>query len=456
MTIIGRISDRLRDVHPALFNGYAASAAFATYFCMYAFRKPFAAAKYGDVDWGSDVEFKTALVIAQILGYAASKYLGIKVCSEASRGRRAALLVGLILAAEAALVLFAVVPPRAKVVALFLNGLPLGMVWGLVVRYLEGRQTSELLLAVLSCSFIVSSGVVKDVGRALLAGTAPFGIEMLVWPSPVPEFWMPAATGLMFLAPFLAAVGLLELLPEPSPLDVAERMQRPPLDGSARRRFLRRFFPGIASLVACYMLLTAFRDYRDNYMVDVLDELQGAGRTHPQALSAIETSVAIAVLAVMACLFAIKNHRRALATIFGIMFAGAALLGCATALWRNGAIDGSMWVTLLGLGVYLAYVPFNALLFDRIMASTRFAGTAVFAIYVADSAGYSGSVAMQLYKDLYAPQASRSEFLAWFAGLASVVGLTTLAAAGLYFDRKSASVRTPSHVDGTQHSLLSP
>ncbi|MEW4451247.1 DUF5690 family protein, partial [Bremerella sp. JC817] len=38
---------------------------------------------------------------------------------------------------DATLMLFAVVPVHWKVLAIFLNGLPLGMVWGLVVRYLE-------------------------------------------------------------------------------------------------------------------------------------------------------------------------------------------------------------------------------------------------------------------------------------------------------------------------------
>jgi len=59
------------------------------------------------------------------------------------------------------LVLFALVPPVWKAAALFLNDLPLEMIWGMVVGYLEGRCTSELLLAGLSCSFIVSSGMVS-------------------------------------------------------------------------------------------------------------------------------------------------------------------------------------------------------------------------------------------------------------------------------------------------------
>ena len=74
----------------------------------------------------------------------------------------------LIAVAMAALAVYGALPGDWKVVAIFFNGLPLGLVWGLVVRYLEGRRSSELLLAGLSCSFIVSSGIVKDIGRAVM------------------------------------------------------------------------------------------------------------------------------------------------------------------------------------------------------------------------------------------------------------------------------------------------
>src|SRR6516165_2212747 len=95
-----------------IFTVVAATAAFSTYFCMYAFRKPFAAAEFEGLSFlGTQVRLKTAFVISQIIGYTLSKYIGIKVCSEVTRQRRAVLLVGLALTAEAALVLFALLPP---------------------------------------------------------------------------------------------------------------------------------------------------------------------------------------------------------------------------------------------------------------------------------------------------------------------------------------------------------
>jgi hypothetical protein len=429
-----RIAQRLERSRPAALNAYLLTLAFITYFCMYAFRKPFAAARFAGLYFaGTQIELKTALVISQIVGYALSKFVGIRICSEVQRRRQAPLLVALIAAAELALVLFAVLPQSWKVAAIFLNGLPLGMVWGLVVRYLEGRRTSEILLAGLSCSFIVSSGVVKDVGRALLTGDRLFGVPGLALPWAVPEFWMPAVTGLLFFPPLLAAVWLLDLTPEPSALDRAARMQRVPMGRARRAEFLRRFGPGIAMLVAAYFFLTAFRDYRDNYLVDMLDELGYGGGQYNGAITIMESLIAIGIMAAMATLSFVQDNRRGLFAVFAVMIAGVAMLGAATWLWHAGLIGGLMWIALLGMASYLTYVPFNSLLFDRLIASTRVAGTAVFAIYVADALGYTGSVGVLLFKDLAAGGASRSEFLGRFALLMSGFGIVALSASCGYF-----------------------
>src|SRR5205823_5106494 len=117
-------------------------------------------------------------------------------------------------------------------------------------------------------------------------------------------------------------------------------------------------------------------------------------------ISKAETLVAFGVIGALALLNLIKDNRRGLMAAFAIMGGGAALLSISTLLLQAGVINGFWWMTLTGLGSYLAYVPFGSVLFDRLIASTRVAGTAVFAIYVADAIGYTGSAGVQLFKDL--------------------------------------------------------
>ena len=81
----------------AAFGLYAIAAAFLTYFSMYAFRKPFAAGEYTLLNVpafdiaipyefslvpGLAMPLKDALIISQVLGYALSKYLGVKFVTE--------------------------------------------------------------------------------------------------------------------------------------------------------------------------------------------------------------------------------------------------------------------------------------------------------------------------------------------------------------------------------------
>ena len=197
----GRLTAWLENAPAPLFTAFVIFASFSTYFCMYAFRKPFSAASYEGLKFlGGDIDLKTAFVISQIIGYALSKVIGIKVCAEIDRQKRARGLVLMIVVAELSLLLFAVLPNNLKVIAIFFNGLPLGMVWGLVVLYLEGRRTSEMLLAGLSCAYIVASGAVKDIGLWLMSTVQ------------VDQFWMPCATGICFLPPFVGSVWLLNQL----------------------------------------------------------------------------------------------------------------------------------------------------------------------------------------------------------------------------------------------------
>ncbi len=87
----------LRRANPVVFTTVAGLAGFCAYFSMYAFRKPFSAATYDHVvGWTFALDFKIALVPAQVAGYALSKLIGIKVIAEMSPARRGAAILGLI------------------------------------------------------------------------------------------------------------------------------------------------------------------------------------------------------------------------------------------------------------------------------------------------------------------------------------------------------------------------
>ncbi|HSZ09796.1 MAG TPA: DUF5690 family protein [Steroidobacteraceae bacterium] len=432
-----RFHQALERANPVLFSAFAGLAGFAAYFSMYAFRKPFSAAIFSSVPgWHFALDYKIALVLAQVLGYAVSKMIGVKLIAEIAPTKRAAAIIVLISLSWLALIAFAVVPAPWNVAAMFLNGLPLGLIWGLVFGFMEGRRTSEVLGAILCASFIVSSGAVKSVGKLLMDG----------WH--ISPFWMPAAAGALFFPLLGLSVWALSQLPPPSSRDEAERVRREPMDGAARARFLGRYGLGIALLVLAYVLITAIRDFRDNFAAEIWTAL---GFGHAAAVfTASELPVAVLSLTVLGVIIVVRDNVKALLVIHGVVFAGLLLLGLSTFAFQAGLLSPLAWMILSGAGLYMAYVPFNAMLFDRLIAASGTAGTAGFLIYVADASGYLGSCALLVWRNFGLVQLDWLQVFTASAYGASIMGMILMGLSAIYFLRKAAPVK-PVGIEPAHH-----
>ena len=404
----------LERASPAVFCAFAGIAALSAYSAMYAFRKPIAAADFDHVaGWPYALDYKSALIIAQTLGYALSKVAGVRLIAEFGARRRAAAILGLIGAAWVALIAFPLIPAPWNVATLFFNGVPLGLIWGLVFSYLEGRRTSEVLGAILCASFVIASGIVKSVGRVLLDH---FRVD---------EFWMPAATGAIFFPLLAVSVLALSALPPPSAADREARSPRAPMDRARRAAFVGRHWAALAPLVVAYVLLTAFRDFRDHFAAEIWRAL---GFHDVAALfTASELPVAVVTLVAVGALIKVRDNLRALMMIHGMIGFGAVLLAGSTLAQTLGWIDPITWMILSGAGLYMAYVPYNAVLFDRMIAVVREVGNVGFLIYLADASGYVGSVGLMLLRDF---GTLHPDWLGFFRGTAyATAALCALCAA---------------------------
>ena len=414
-----------RALNSPLIAVYAAIVAFCTYTCIFCFRKAFNVSAYqGHPILGLD--FKTVLVITQVAGYMCSKFYGIRFISELKRIGRGKLIILLILISWIAWLLFALIPPPYNFWALFLNGFPLGLLWGVVFSYVEGRRTTDFISAALAVSFIFGSGVSKS--------TASWVMEIIG----VNEYWMPFVVGLIFFVPLLLFVYLMEKIPSPDSRDIELRTVRIPMGKEKRRAFLRNYFPGLGALVLIYILVTILREVRDNYMADMWRE---SGEIFESGVFVkTETIISLIMLVMIASMIVIKNNFRALVITHGIMAGGFVLSAVATLLYMKGNLSMFSWTTAVGLGLYMVYIPFNSLLFDRLIAAFRFAGTVGFLIYVADSFGYLGSVAVLLSKSIFKFQMHWLHFYENLVLGMGIVGLGGTLFSILYFSRKKRLV----------------
>ncbi len=403
-----RLSRALADARPGVFSAFCIVAAFGTYFCMYAFRKPFTAGTFtGQTLWGIDA--KTVLVASQLLGYTLSKFIGIKVVSEMPPARRAATILGLIAVAEAALLAFALAPLKLGFLCLFVNGLPLGMVFGLVLSFLEGRRLTEALTAGLCASFIVASGVVQSVGRTLIETYD------------VAETWMPFLTGLVFAVPLVISVSLLRHIPPPTPEDIAARTVRAPMNRAQRRDFFRRHAPGLVGLLLAYTLLTVMRTLRADFAVEIWAELGEGGE--PAIFAKSETLIMLGVVLVNGAAIRLRDHRVAFLSTLGLVVGGFALVLVALAGQAQGWLSPFAFMVLSGFGMYVPYVAFHTTLFERLLAAMRDPANLGFLMYLADSAGYLGVVGVLVGKG---QTSGELEFLPLYKTISLVVAVASI------------------------------
>jgi hypothetical protein len=272
----------------------------------------------------------------------------------------------------------------------------------------------------LCASFIVSSGVVKSAGESVM---------LRGWAN---EWWMPAVTGLLFAPLLVVCVFGLSVMPPPNAEDQRLRVTRAPMDAAARRTMFRAYAPGLVALMVIYVGLTALRDFRDNFAVEIWN---GLGFKDDAAIFTYsEVPVAAIVLATLALLMFIRDNRRAFLANLALVGIGLALAGLCSLAFQAHLIGPITWMITLGAG--LAYTPFNALLFDRFIAASGHVGTAGFLIYVADASGYVSSVALLVLRNVVGLQLSWVEFLRVISYGCAISGLVLIVGAGFYFYRR--------------------
>jgi hypothetical protein len=238
------------------------------------------------------------------------------------------------------------------------------------------------LAAGLCTSFILADGVTKTVGSWLLSQ----GLS---------EMWMPSVAGGLFLLPLAACVWVLSKTPAPDDADVSARCERMAMTRADRLGLFRRHALPLSLLALMYLWVTILRSFRADFMPELWSAL--GVTTVPSTFTWSELWIALGVMSVSACAVLVHDNRRAfflslVISAFGFVLVAISIIG------RNLAqpISPFAFMVTVGLGLYLPYVAVHTTVFERLLAMTREKGNVGFLMYVVDSIGYLGYVAVML------------------------------------------------------------
>lgn len=191
------------------------------------------------------------------------------------------------------------------------------------------------------------------------------------------------------------------------------------MNAGQRMDFLRKHGLVFGGLVIVCILLTVVRDFRDNFMVEFWAELGMQGQ--PELITLTEIPVAVLVLLIAAFGVLIRDNRKAFA--YGMYLSIGCCMGIVVLTWlfEKGAVSPIWWMIINGVGLYLPYILFHCLIFERFVALLRFSGNVGFLFYVADALGYTGSVGVMLFKEFSNTQVTWVNFLGDLNQLAGVI-----------------------------------
>lgn len=400
------ISKWLRN-SPLLFLLIVSFASFVVYTCMYGFRKPYTVGLYADLSF-LGISYKVCLVIAQVLGYMISKFFGIRFIAGMQAQKRIQYILVCILLAWISLLLFAVIPAPYNLICLFLNGLPLGLVFGLVFGFLEGRKTTEIMGAFLASSFIFASGLSKTAGKWLLLTLH------------IKEEWMPFAAGAIFVIPMIFALWLLKQTPAPSPEDILLRTVRNPMTKQERKYFLKQFGWILLPAVASYVIFTIVRDFCEDFANELW--IETGFQNNASIFVFTSTIMSLAVLFIIANFFRIQSNKKAFFATHYLIVAGIICSFLATLLFNLQLVSPVVWMVIATTGLYLAYLPFNCLYFERFISMYKITGNVGFVMYIADAFGYLGTVLVLLIKEFVPLKYSWVNFFSGLFYAAAIFG----------------------------------
>lgn len=368
-----------------IFVLWAGGTALLSYSLVYALRKPFTAAEFEGLQVGG-MDYKIAVSIIQLLGYVTAKLLGIKYISELKPEGRLKFIIGSAALSEIALLAFGLLPLPYNIAALFFNGLSLGCMWGVIFSFLEGRRTTDILASIMGVSMALSSGVAKSMGLYALNSLH------------VSEFWMPALIG-AFAFPLLCVLGwTMTKFPKPTEADIASRSVRVTLDGHQRWMLFRRFMPVLLMLFAANLLLTVQRDVKEDFIVCIID----VSTISSWAFAQIDSIATLVLLATFALLATTYDHLKVLCVLLILSVAGMGTLAVIAANFEQMNLPVSIWLFLQSLCLDMAYLSFQTIFFERFIACFKIRGNVGFFIITIDFVGYMGTLALLVFKEVYA------------------------------------------------------
>ena len=226
---------------------------------------------------------------------------------------------------------------------------------------------------------------------------------------------MPAVIGGVAL-PILIFMGyMLKRLPHPTAEDIALRNERVVLDHKGRVNLFIQYAPILTLLFVGNFMLLVLRDIKEDFLVNILDISNQSSWLFAQ----IDSIVTLIILGIFSLFIFCRNNIHALMWLMTLVVIGCMTMTFVSFNYKALDLKPVTWLLIQSLSLYIAYLTFQTIFFDRFIACFRIKGNVGFFIAIIDFIGYVGTVSLLSTKEFLQIDI---EWFALYNNMAGTVG----------------------------------
>ena len=282
------------------------------------------------------------------------------------------ILISIVLA-EASLILFGLLPAPYNIGAMFLNGLSLGCMWGIIFSFIEGRRMTDILASLLGVSMVISSGTAKSM-----------------------------------------------------------KSKRETLNGKQRWDIFKNFMPFLTLLFIANVVLTILRDIKEDFLVKIIDVSQYSSWMFAQ----VDSVVTIIILVIFGLMVFVRSNLKALSILLGLIIISMVVMVVVSFGYEQLQLNAIVWLFIQSLCLYLAFLTFQTIFFDRFIACFKIRGNVGFFIAMNDFLGYTGTVIVLAVKEFFSPDINWTTFYNLMAGYVGVICFVAFVCSFIYLHQR--------------------
>lgn len=339
-----------------------------------------------------NISWKSTKIIAFGIGYTAGKIPSVFLVGRLRPWQRLKVMLFIVSFGFVTIVgFFQIADPEIEAILLIIGAFVMASFFGIISQYLEGRQFTEVMISALSASMMLGDPLARYLATLMIENH-------------VPLHHIPIILGAAFFAPCVLAMLCLDTVPPPTRVDAFVKAERRPLSFNKGKRFVSEYLFGIICSIIAYTFVCALRNYREYFAADIYTHALQRELLSWHFL-VLEVPSSVIVFIAISVLSRIKDNKKGFFAVLGVVAIGAILILVITYCYQSNYLgdpttSGVVWIECIATGTYLMYIPVGFLLFDRLVASTKFTGTAAVFINIADVFGQAASVGVVSYREI--------------------------------------------------------